>query len=378
MAGKRNHYIPKAILINHADVHTDCGKIQLVDMELKRGGSIKCRDCFKFNHFYSDDLEDKFRELEKNAIDVLRRLMTDDLDDKTMDEKSINVLRKYILLQMMRTPVGRTCLLDRINMEQMDENVIPTASCEIGDRTTDEFWYDLMEKALDLDWDQLTSCESPYIRVAALSLNMSLPVVFESALDLPVPDTGLFVESSPFRIHDDIDKGLVEDVFNMRLSDGQYEKLISEPGRYNNCIGIPWDRRHAVALVDFAWLKCEKDPGVELRRHLKSFLLRDKALDINASYINTERGPFNYMVVPRIVLNFPQSCHLAILLMMNASRMIAFGSFEGIREPLMYCIENIQGGENLSFISECDFSIRFPYDTEKLNPSVLKPSRSHN
>lgn len=61
-------------------------------------------DCFKFNHLYSEDLEDKFRELEKNAIDVLRRLMTDDIDDKTMDEESINVLRKYILLQMMRTP----------------------------------------------------------------------------------------------------------------------------------------------------------------------------------------------------------------------------------------------------------------------------------
>ena len=147
-----------------------------------------------------------------------------------------------------------------------------------------------------------------------------------------------------------------------------YEKLILEPGPYNNCIGIPWDRRHAVALVDFAWLRCEKDPGVELRRHLKSFLLRDKALDIDARYINTERGPFNYMVVPRIVLDRPQSCHLAILLMMNASRMIAFGSLEGVWEPLMYCIENIQGGENLSFISECDFSIRFPYDTEKLNP----------
>lgn len=110
-------------------------------------------DCFKFNHLYSEDLEDKFRELEKNAIDVLRRLMTDDIDDKTMDEESINVLHKYILLQMMRTPVGRASLLGRIDMEQMDENVIPTASCEIGDRTTDEFWYDLMEKALDLDWD---------------------------------------------------------------------------------------------------------------------------------------------------------------------------------------------------------------------------------
>lgn len=365
MAGKRNHYIPKAILINHADVHTDCGKILLVDMELEKGGFIKCRDCFKFNHFYSEDLEDKFRELEKNAIDVLRRLMT---DDKTTDEKSINVLHKYILLQMMRTPVGRARLLDRINMEQIDENFIPTASCEIGDRTTDMFWYDLMEKALDLDWDQLISCESPYIRVAALSLHMSLPVVFESALDLPVPDTGLFVESFPFRFYDDIDKELVEDVFNMRLSDVQYENLISESGRYNNCIGIPWDRRHAVALVDFVWLRCEKDPGVELRRHLKSFLLRDKALDMDACYINTERGPSYDMMVPSIVLDLPQSCHLAILLMMNASRMIAFGSFEGIREPLMYCIENIQGGEKLSFISKCDFSIRFPFDIEKLNP----------
>lgn len=365
MAGKRNHYIPKAILINHADVHSDYGKLQLVDMKLKKGGFIKCRDCFKFNYFYSEDLEDKFRELEKNAIDVLRRLMT---DDKTIDEKSINVLRKYTLLQMMRTPVGRTSLLDRIYRERIDMDVIPTASCKIGDKTTDEFWYDLMEKALDLDWDQLTSCESPYIRVAALSLNMSLPVVFESALDLPVPDTGLFFESFQFRIQDDIDRGLVENVFNMHLSDGQYERLISEPGRYNNCIGIPWDCRHAVALVDFAWLRCEKDPGMELRRHLKSFLLRDKALDIDARYINTEMGPSNYMMVPSIVLDFPQSCHLAILLMMNASRMIAFGSFEGIRKPLMYYIENIQGGENLSFISECDFSIRFPYDIEKLNP----------
>lgn len=218
------------------------------------------------------------------------------------------------------------------------------------------------------DWGQLTSYESPYNRVAALSLNMSFLVVLESALDLPVPDTGLFVESSPFRIQDDIDRELVEDVFNMCLSDGQYEKLISEPGRYNNCIGIPWDRRHAIALVDFAWLRCEKDPGVELRGHLKSSLLQDKALDIVAHYINTEMGPFNNMVVPRIVLDRPQSCHLTILLMMNASRMIAFGSFEWIWEPLMYCIENIQGGENLSFISECDFSIRIPYDIEKLNP----------
>lgn len=245
----RSHYVQKALQSNFATTDGKAKKIFFAHIEHKDGWTINIDSNMKQKGLYPDDIEALFNsKVKKDFTELCRKLCT----SKTISihRYEFDTIKKYILLQLIRTPAE----IERIRKYLLEASIPSYISECVSDRRTNEsekdYWFRILRTVLKNNWEELRSCDCPYVRSLSRVIDRMTPLLVETRDDLILPDSGVSryaIWCTPQK--KDWIKDLNE-VFNKTYGFEQSLIIAGDGGPFLVFICLPMDKNHALMLVE--------------------------------------------------------------------------------------------------------------------------------
>lgn len=250
----KNHYVQQYVLKEFA---TKCGgdyHIQVVDFSVNNGGWRNTHSAFYSRNLYSDELENEFNCSIETTIKPLFDKLKNDDKNVMISREEFNLMKKYILLQLYRTPDSfenlSTRYNDRIGMIEIDMSNHKSENKK-------EYWNNMMLCILRTEWDSIDKIGYSVVRYDKCVLDRLFPMLIKSNQEpLIVCDTGYYCEDRKV-VAPSNNVGYWKKAFSFYFQrDVSREDtlfLMKNKSPYLNFLSFPLSSSTSILLIDDVW-----------------------------------------------------------------------------------------------------------------------------
>lgn len=374
---KNNHYVQEALIRNFSYKETETPKVRIFSTSNNKGGWINTRSIFKGQDIYSLEVEDLFRKkIETDAASIFRKIKcSKDTVDLTRDE--ISLLKKYTLLQDIRTPVSLRKLSELKTNKGTKKRYQILMDGQGINESDKYFWIKIMRFVLESDWNRILHSDFNIVSHLAHTYDRLFPMVIKTSDELILPDTGVYAESSNFTRPSIDTQKVLRDICGKDFKGHELEDLTTGLDKFMNFIILPFDKNHAILFVDDIWrLYYYRQPMFDVG--IRSRFMNRYILPPIASYKNPKDIYYPLEPIDSFRQYLSPDDKFTILLQEVISKDVAylngiaidsseqFFAFNDKNDVLKSIKEyNIRYEEgharyNVSYFEKCDFSVRYP------------------
>ena len=203
----KNHYVQCRLLRNFAQQNKNGNDVICVLNLINFSAYYaKPENAFCENNLYdvefadnNKDLELKFKaNIEDPMGTLLNKIDNDSAPTFTFTRAELETIKKYILLQIYRTPHNKK------SYTNIPDNTFELSQFNINQKESKvDFWKREMLTILDSDWDSLLKTDMIGIRKNALEINSSFLMFIKTADEFCINDLGYCTERIPIKIPKD-------------------------------------------------------------------------------------------------------------------------------------------------------------------------------
>lgn len=261
----KNHYVQCRLLKNFTQQNKNGNNVICVLNLINFAAYYtKPENAFCENNLYdvefadnNNDLELKFKtNIEDPMGTLFNKIDNDSVPAFTFTRAELETIKKYILLQIYRTPRNKksytnipdnTFELSQFNINQNESKV--------------DFWKREMLTILDSDWDSLLKTDMIGIRKNALEINSSFLMFIKTADEFCINDLGYCTERIPIKIPEDQQDDFIKNakiigqmLYGKNDFDEIAKKEIADESSYiDNYIFFPISSNIAILVVSQLW-----------------------------------------------------------------------------------------------------------------------------
>lgn len=261
----KNHYVQCRLLKNFAQQNKNGNNVICVLNLINFAAYYaKPENAFCENNLYDVEFADNNKDLElkfKTNIEdpmgtLLNKIDNDSAPTFTFTRAELETIKKYILLQIYRTPhnkksytniLDNTFELSQFNINQNESKV--------------DFWKREMLTILDSDWDSLLKTDMIGICKNALEINSSFLMFIKTADEFCINDLGYCTERIPIKIPKDQQDDFIktaqiigQELYGKDNFDEIAKKKIADESSYiDNYILFPISSNIAILVVSPLW-----------------------------------------------------------------------------------------------------------------------------
>lgn len=261
----KNHYVQCRLLKNFAQQNKNGNNVICVLNLINFAAYYaKPENAFCENNLYDVEFADNNKDLElkfKTNIEdpmgtLLNKIDNDSAPTFTFTRAELETIKKYILLQIYRTPhnkksytniLDNTFELSQFNINQNESKV--------------DFWKREMLTILDSDWDSLLKTDMIGICKNALEINSSFLMFIKTADEFCINDLGYCTERMPIKIPKDQQDDFIktaqiigQELYGKDNFDEIAKKEIADESSYiDNYILFPISSNIAILVVSPLW-----------------------------------------------------------------------------------------------------------------------------
>lgn len=261
----KNHYAQCRLLKNFAQQNKNGNNIICVlNLINFVAYYAKPENAFCENNLYDVEFADNNKDLElkfKTNIEdpmgtLLNKIDNDSAPTFTFTRAELETIKKYILLQIYRTPHNKksytnipdnTFELSQFNINQNESKV--------------DFWKREMLTILDSDWDSLLKTDMIGIRKNALEINSSFLMFIKTADEFCINDLGYCTERIPIKIPEDQQDDFIKNakiIGQMLYGKDDFDEIAkkeiaNESSYIDNYILFPISSNIAILVVSPLW-----------------------------------------------------------------------------------------------------------------------------
>lgn len=261
----KNHYVQCRLLKNFAQQNKNGNNVICVLNLINFAAYYaKPENAFCENNLYDVEFADNNKDLElkfKTNIEdpmgtLLNKIDNDSAPTFTFTRAELETIKKYILLQIYRTPhnkksytniLDNTFELSQFNINQNESKV--------------DFWKREMLTILDSDWDSLLKTDMIGICKNALEINSSFLMFIKTADEFCINDLGYCTERIPIKIPKDQQDDFIktaqiigQELYGKDNFDEIAKKEIADESSYiDNYILFPISSNIAILVVSPLW-----------------------------------------------------------------------------------------------------------------------------
>lgn len=261
----KNHYVQCRLLKNFAQQNKNGNNVICVLNLINFAAYYaKPENAFCENNLYDVEFADNNKDLElkfKTNIEdpmgtLLNKIDNDNAPTFTFTRAELETIKKYILLQIYRTPhnkksytniLDNTFELSQFNINQNESKV--------------DFWKREMLTILDSDWDSLLKTDMIGICKNALEINSSFLMFIKTADEFCINDLGYCTERIPIKIPKDQQDDFIktaqiigQELYGKDNFDEIAKKKIADESSYiDNYILFPISSNIAILVVSPLW-----------------------------------------------------------------------------------------------------------------------------
>lgn len=261
----KNHYVQCRLLKNFAQQNKNGNNVICVLNLINFAAYYaKPENAFCENNLYDVEFADNNKDLElkfKTNIEdpmgtLLNKIDNDSVPTFTFTRAELETIKKYILLQIYRTPHNKksytnipdnTFELSQFNINQNESKV--------------DFWKREMLTILDSDWDSLLKTDMIGIRKNALEINSSFLMFIKTAGEFCINDLGYCTERLPIKIPENKQKEYIEDVKKLgkevygkdNFDEIAKKEIVNETSYIDNYLLFPISSNIAILVVLPFW-----------------------------------------------------------------------------------------------------------------------------
>lgn len=261
---KKNHYIQNRLLKNFA-VQSENGKykICLIDLFHFTAEYHNTDSTFYKKNFYDikeninqKELEIKFGDIVEQPMCAIFNKLQNSKNTITLTRSELEIIKKYILLQLYRTPHNKT------SYTNIPKDAFELSQFNIGkDESKEDFWKREMLTILDSDWDTLLTTEMVGIRKHAIEINTSFLMFVSTNAEFCINDLGYCTERIPVIIPKEKEneyinaaKKLGQELYGQDNFDEIAKKEIRNKRSYvDNYVLFPISSNMAILSVSLMW-----------------------------------------------------------------------------------------------------------------------------
>ena len=261
----KNHYVQCRLLKNFAQQNKNGNNVICVLNLINFAAYYaKPENAFCENNLYDVEFADNNKDLElkfKTNIEdpmgtLLNKIDNDSAPTFTFTRAELETIKKYILLQIYRTPHNKksytnipdnTFELSQFNINQNESKV--------------DFWKREMLTILDSDWDSLLKTDMIGIRKNALEINSSFLMFIKTADEFCINDLGYCIERIPIKIPENQQDDFIKNakiIGQMLYGKDDFDEIakkeIADESSYiDNYILFPISSNIAILVVSPLW-----------------------------------------------------------------------------------------------------------------------------
>lgn len=297
-----NHYVQCRLLKNFTQQNKNGNNVICVLNLINFAAYYaKPENAFCENNLYDVEFADNNKDLElkfKTNIEdpmgtLLNKIDNDSAPTFTFTRAELETIKKYILLQIYRTPHNKksytnipdnTFELSQFNINQNESKV--------------DFWKREMLTILDSDWDSLLKTDMIGIRKNALEINSSFLMFIKTADEFCINDLGYCTERIPIKIPEDQQDDFIKNakiIGQMLYGKDDFDEIAkkeiaNESSYIDNYILFPISSNIAILVVSPLWKQYLLHP--ELRHNgipFHSLLLQNHLSIPMTTYKNADK-----------------------------------------------------------------------------------------
>lgn len=243
-----NHYVQKALQNNFSTCADKGNKIYYVNLKNEKGHIVDITRNMKSRNLYHDEIELLFIKIEKDFIELCNNLRCKKKVIIRRDQ--LDIIKKYFLLQLIRTPAEikriKNVLLEAGQQTYISECL---SDCQ-EDELEEDYWFRILEVVLKNEWNDLQSCDCPFVKCLLLTLDRMNPLLIETKRDLILPDSGVSRYLEWYKPKSRYWGFELKEVFNKDYSAEESYSIAGNGGPILIFCCLPLDPNHALMLVD--------------------------------------------------------------------------------------------------------------------------------
>lgn len=261
----KNHYVQCRLLRNFAQQNKNGNDVICVLNLINFSAYYaKPENAFCENNLYdvefadnNKDLELKFKaNIEDPMGTLLNKIDNDSAPTFTFTRAELETIKKYILLQIYRTPHNKK------SYTNIPDNTFELSQFNINQKESKvDFWKREMLTILDSDWDSLLKTDMIGIRKNALEINSSFLMFIKTADEFCINDLGYCTERLPIKIPEDQQDDFIktaqiigQELYGKDNFDEIAKKEIADESSYiDNYILFPISSNIAILVVSPLW-----------------------------------------------------------------------------------------------------------------------------
>lgn len=261
----KNHYVQCRLLRNFAQQNKNGNDvISVLNLINFSAYYAKPENAFCENNLYdvefadnNKDLELKFKaNIEDPMGTLLNKIDNDSAPTFTFTRAELETIKKYILLQIYRTPHNKK------SYTNIPDNTFELSQFNINQKESKvDFWKREMLTILDSDWDSLLKTYMIGIRKNALEINSSFLMFIKTADEFCINDLGYCTERIPIKIPKDQQDDFIkiaqiigQELYGKDNFDEIAKKEIADESSYiDNYILFPISSNIAILVVSPLW-----------------------------------------------------------------------------------------------------------------------------
>lgn len=261
----KNHYVQCRLLRNFAQQNKNGNDVICVLNLINFSAYYaKPENAFCENNLYdvefadnNKDLELKFKANIEDPMDtLLNKIDNDSVPTFTFTRAELETIKKYILLQIYRTPHNKK------SYTNIPDNTFELSQFNINQKESKvDFWKREMLTILDSNWDSLLKTDMIGIRKNALEINSSFLMFIKTADEFCINDLGYCTERIPIKIPKDQQDDLIktaqiigQELYGKDNFDEIAKKEIADENSYiDNYILFPISSNIAILVVSPLW-----------------------------------------------------------------------------------------------------------------------------
>ncbi len=261
----KNHYVQCRLLRNFAQQNKNGNDVICVLNLINFSAYYaKPENAFCENNLYdvefadnNKDLELKFKaNIEDPMGTLLNKIDNDSAPTFTFTRAELETIKKYILLQIYRTPHNKK------SYTNIPDNTFELSQFNINQKESKvDFWKREMLTILDSDWDSLLKTDMIGIRKNALEINSSFLMFIKTADEFCINDLGYCTERIPIKIPKDQQDDFIkiaqiigQELYGKDNFDEIAKKEIADESSYiDNYILFPISSNIAILVVSPLW-----------------------------------------------------------------------------------------------------------------------------
>lgn len=358
----KNHYVQCRLLKNFAQQNKNGNNVICVLNLINFAAYYaKPENAFCENNLYDVEFADNNKDLElkfKTNIEdpmgtLLNKIDNDSVPTFTFTRAELETIKKYILLQIYRTPHNKK------SYTNIPDNTFELSQFNINQNISKvDFWKREMLTILDSDWDSLLKTDMIGIRKNALEINSSFLMFIKTANEFCINDLGYCTERLPIKIPENKQKDYIEDV--KKLGKEMYGKdnfdeiakkeIANESSYIDNYILFPISSNIAILVVSQVW----KD-------YLLHPILKHRGIPLYSPLLQ------NHLSIPRTIYKYADKIK-------NEADIITYKSPE---DQYIYQLHTMSCEETI-YLNHLTINEAFCYIGLKTPDQFLKTIREYN